>query len=145
MAPAQTYLMTSILREVVKSGTGRNARVKGLETVGKTGTTNNNVDAWFCGYSPSLQTLVWYGNDDNKPMGKRETGGRTAAPAFSYFYKNWMKLHPEMPRKFIQPEEVFTQKFNGKDEVFTKTSDIPKNEINMEIHTEHLKNKNILF
>ena len=145
MAPAQTYLMTSILREVVKSGTGRNARVKGLETVGKTGTTNNNVDAWFCGYSPSLQTLVWYGNDDNKPMRKRETGGRTAAPAFAYFYKKWMQLHPEIPRKFIQPKEVFSQKFNGKDEVFTKTSNIPKNDINMEIQTEHLKNKNILF
>jgi len=145
MAPAQTYIMTSILRDVVKSGTGRNARVKGLETVGKTGTTNNNVDAWFCGYSPTLQTLVWYGNDDNKPMGRRETGGRTAAPAFSYFYKNWMKLHPEIPRKFIQPKDVFRQKFNGKEEVFTKTSNVPKNEINMEIHTEHLKNKNILF
>ncbi len=145
MAPSQTYLMTSILQEVVKSGTGRNARVKGLETVGKTGTTNNNVDAWFCGYSPTLQTLVWYGNDDNKPMGKRETGGRTAAPAFSYFYKNWMKLHPEMPRKFTQPKDVFHQKFNGKDEVFTKTSNVPKNEINMELHKEHLKNKNILF
>jgi len=145
MAPAQTYIMTSILRDVVKNGTGRNARVKGLETVGKTGTTNNNVDAWFCGYSPTLQTLVWYGNDDNKPMGRRETGGRTAAPAFSYFYKKWIKLHPEIPRKFIQPKEVFHQKFNGKDEVFTKTSNVPKNEINMEIHTEHLKNKKILF
>ena len=145
MAPAQTYLMTSILQEVVKSGTGRNARVKGLETVGKTGTTNNNVDAWFCGYSPTLQTLVWYGNDDNKPMGKRETGGRTAAPAFSYFYKKWIQLHPEIQRKFVQPKDIFTQKFNGKDEVFTKTSNVPKNEINMEIHTEHLKNKNILF
>lgn len=145
MSPAQTYLMTSILQEVVESGTGRNARVKGLETVGKTGTTNNNVDAWFCGYSPTLQTLVWYGNDDNKPMGKRETGGRTAAPAFSYFYKHWMHLHPEIPRKFIRPKEVFTQKFNGKDEVFTNTSNIPKNEMNIEIQSEHLKNKNILF
>jgi len=145
MSPAQTYLMTSILRDVVKGGTGKNARVKGLETVGKTGTTNNNVDAWFCGYSPTLQTLVWYGNDDNKPMGRRETGGRTAAPAFSYFYKHWMHLHPEIQRTFIQPKNVFKQKFHGKDEFFTKTSDIPKNEINMEIHTEHLKNKNILF
>ncbi|MDC0933469.1 PBP1A family penicillin-binding protein, partial [Arcobacteraceae bacterium] len=145
MESGQTYLMTSILRDVVKSGTGRNARIKGLETVGKTGTTNNNIDAWFCGYSPTLQTIVWYGNDDNQPMGKRETGGRTAAPAFSYFYKHWMKLHPEIPRKFIQPKEVYTQKFNGKDEVFTKISDIPKDEINMEIQKEHLQHDNILF
>jgi len=145
MPPAQTYLMTSILQEVVQSGTGRNARVKGLETVGKTGTTNNNIDAWFCGYSPSLQTVVWYGNDDNKPMGKRETGGRSAAPAFAYFYRKWMKIHPEIARKFVQPKEVFRQKFNGKDEVFTKTSDIPNTQMNIEIQTEHLKHKNILF
>jgi len=145
MAPSQTYLMTSILKEVVDAGTGRNAQVKGLETVGKTGTTNNNIDAWFCGYSPTLQTIVWYGNDDNKPMGKRETGGRTAGPAFAYFYKNWLKLHPEIQRTFKQPKNVFTQKYNGKMEVFTKTSDIPKNEINLDIQTEYLKNKNIIF
>ena len=145
MAPAQTYLMTSILKDVVENGTGRNARVKDIEIVGKTGTTNNNVDAWFCGYSPTLQTVVWYGNDDNKPMGRRETGGRTAAPAFAYFYRHWLKLHPEIQRNFVQPKNVFTQKFNGKDEVFTPTSNIPKAEMNMEIQTEHLKHKNILF
>ena len=145
MPKSQTYIMTSILRDVVKNGTGRNARVEGLETVGKTGTTNNNIDAWFCGYSPSLQTLVWYGNDDNKPMGKRETGGRTAAPAFSYFYKKWLQLHPEIQRKFVEPENIFHQKFNGKDEIFTKISDVPKNEINLELHSEQLEKKNILF
>lgn len=145
MPPAQTYLMTSMLKEVVDKGTGRNGRVKDLELVAKTGTTNNNVDAWFCGYSPSLQTIVWYGNDDNKPMGRRETGGRTAGPAFAYFYRNWLKLHPEIPRKFVQPKEVFIQKYNAKDEVFTPTSNVPKSEMNMEMQTEHLKNKNILF
>jgi len=145
MSPAQTYLMTSILHDVVQKGTGRNAKIKGLDIVGKTGTTNNNIDAWFCGYSPSLQTLVWYGNDDNKPMGRRETGGRTAAPAFSYFYKHWLQQHPEIPRKFQQPENVFTKKYNGVNEIFTKTSDIPKNDMNLEIQSEHLKHKNILF
>jgi len=145
MPNSQTHIMTSILRDVVKNGTGRNAKVKGLETVGKTGTTNNNIDAWFCGYSPTLQTLVWYGNDDNKPMGKRETGGRTAAPAFSYFYTKWLQLHPEIQRKFIEPKNIFHQKFNGKDEIFTKISDVPKNEINLDLHSDHLKKKNILF
>ncbi len=144
-SPSQAYLMTSILKDVVQTGTGKNARVNSIEIVGKTGTTNNNIDAWFCGYSPSLQTIVWYGNDDNKPMGRRETGGRTAAPAFAYFYRNWLKLHPEIQRKFVQPNNVFTLKFNNKDEVFTKISDMPKNEINMEIQTEYLKNNNILF
>ncbi|MGB5868157.1 MAG: transglycosylase domain-containing protein, partial [Arcobacteraceae bacterium] len=145
MSPSQTYLMTSILKDVVQTGTGRNARVKDIEIVGKTGTTNNNVDAWFCGYSPTLQTVVWYGNDDNKPMGRRETGGRTAAPAFAYFYRHWLKLHPEIQRNFVQPKDVFTQNFNGKEEVFTPTSNIPKAEMNMELQTEHLKHKNILF
>jgi penicillin-binding protein 1A len=125
MSKEQTFLMTSILKEVVDSGTGRNAQVIGLDTAGKTGTTNNNIDAWFCGYSPTIQTIVWYGNDDNKPMGKRETGGRTAAPAFSYFYKEWLKIHPEIQRRFVQPEGVKTTLFNGKKEYFTDKSPMP--------------------
>jgi penicillin-binding protein 1A len=144
-SPSQTYLMTSILRDVVKKGTGRNARIKELETVGKTGTTNNNIDAWFCGYSPTLQTIVRYGNDDNKPMYRRETGGRTAAPAFSYFYKEWLKLHPEIKRTFEKPKNIFMQKFNGQNEIFTKISNVPKEEIDVQIQTDHLKHKNILF
>jgi penicillin-binding protein 1A len=123
--PSQTYLMTSILTNVVNSGTGRQAKVKNLEIAGKTGTTNNNIDAWFCGYSPSIQTLVWYGNDDNAPMRKTETGGRSAAPTFAFFYKKWIKLHPEMPRKFAVPKDVFTSNINGKAEYFTNTSNIP--------------------
>ena len=144
-SPSQTYLMTSILKDVVQRGTGRNAKVKDIEIVGKTGTTNNNIDAWFCGYSPSLQTVVWYGNDDNKPMYRRETGGRTAAPAFRYFYTKWLELHPEIQRNFIKPKNVFEQKFNGKDEIFTKISNIPKEQTEIQIQTEHLKKKNILF
>ncbi|MBT3280119.1 MAG: PBP1A family penicillin-binding protein [Campylobacteraceae bacterium] len=123
--PGQAFLMTSILKDVVTRGTGRQAKVNGLETVGKTGTTNNNIDAWFCGYSPTIQTIVWYGNDDNKPMRRSETGGRSAAPVFSYFYKKWLKLHPEIQRKFEQPQEVFTSNINGKTEYFTNISDIP--------------------
>ncbi|MCD4756784.1 MAG: PBP1A family penicillin-binding protein [Arcobacteraceae bacterium] len=144
-SPEQAYLMTTILHDVVKKGTGRNANVANIDIVGKTGTTNNNIDAWFCGYSPTLQTVVWYGNDDNKPMGKRETGGRTAAPAFKYFYEHWLKLHPEMPRNFIKPENVFIQKYNGEDEYFTETSKMPKEQTDIEIQTDYLKNKNVIF
>ncbi|MEA3384718.1 MAG: PBP1A family penicillin-binding protein [Campylobacterota bacterium] len=125
-SPSQSYLMTSILKDVVEKATGRNARVRGIEIVGKTGTTNNNVDAWFCGYSPTLQTIVWYGNDDNKPMGRRETGGRTAAPPFKYFYKKWLEIHPEIQRKFTKPNDVKNKYFNGKEELFTTISNIPK-------------------
>jgi penicillin-binding protein 1A len=58
-------------------------------------------------------------------MGKRETGGRTAAPAFSYFYKEWLKIHPEIQRRFVQPEGVKTTLFNGKKEYFTDKSPMP--------------------
>lgn len=136
MSPEQTFLMTSILQDVVHRGTGRNAKVKGLDTAGKTGTTNNNVDAWFCGYSPTIQTIVWYGNDDNKPMGKRETGGRTAAPAFSYFYKEWLKLHPEIQRRFKKPDGVKETLINNKKEYFTEQSPLPKI-ANQKTHTQN--------
>jgi len=144
-SPSQTYLMTSILKDVVKKGTGRNAKVKGLEVVGKTGTTNNNVDAWFCGYSPSLQTIVWYGNDDNKPMRRTETGGRTAAPAFAYFYKHWLKLHPEIQREFIKPQDVFEHTFNNELEVFTNISTMPSEQKKSDTKQQDLLHNNIMF
>ncbi|ADG94278.1 penicillin-binding protein, 1A family [Arcobacter nitrofigilis DSM 7299] len=126
-SPEQVYLMTTILEDVVKKGTGRMANVDGIEIAGKTGTSNNNVDAWFCGYSPTLQTIIWFGNDDNKPMRKSETGGRAAGPAFAYFYKNYLKLHPEIKRNFTQPDNVKTTTLNGEKEYYTETSKLPLN------------------
>ena len=119
--------MTTILEDVVKKGTGRMANVDGIEIAGKTGTSNNNVDAWFCGYTPTLQTIVWFGNDDNKPMRRSETGGRAAGPAFAYFYKNYLKLHPEIKRNFTQPDNVKTTTLNGEKEYYTETSKLPLN------------------
>ncbi len=125
--PEQSFLMTTILEDVVKRGTGRMANVDGIEIAGKTGTSNNNVDAWFCGYTPTLQTIIWFGNDDNKPMRKSETGGRAAGPAFAYFYKNYLKLHPEIKRNFTQPANVKTTTLNGQKEYYTETSKLPLN------------------
>lgn len=143
---SQSYLMTSILRDVVRRGTGRRTKIKELETAGKTGTTNNNIDAWFCGYSPSLQTVVWYGNDDNKPMRRTETGGRSAGPAFKYFYEKWLEIHPEIPRKFEKPKSVFEQYYNGKKEVFTQTSNVPlKQDVIIKEKSEALEDSNIIF
>ena len=124
--PEQIYLMTSILNDVVTKGTGKSAQVAGIELAGKTGTTNDNVDAWFCGYSPSIQTIIWFGNDNNAPMRKTETGGKIAAPVFSSFFKKYLQLHPEIPRNFIMPENVYTTNINGITEYFTDKSPLPE-------------------
>jgi len=124
--PEQAFLMVDILRTTVERGTGRRARVAGIETAGKTGTTNRNVDAWFCGFTPEIEVLVWYGNDDNSPMQKYETGGRVAGPAFSKFVKGYMKLNPQTKRKFTQPKGVTMRKINGRREYFTKISPLPQ-------------------
>ena len=123
--PEQTYLMTTILRDVVKRGTGRRAGVRGIELAGKTGTTNNSVDAWFAGYSPTTETIVWFGNDDNTPMRKKETGGRVAGPAFSYYYREVLKLYPHIKRKFDKPEGVREIWHAGEKEYFTDISRPP--------------------
>jgi penicillin-binding protein 1A len=124
--PAQAYLMTDILKDVIKRGTGKNARVKGIELAGKTGTTNKNVDAWFCGYSPTIETIVWFGRDNNKPIGKGATGGAVSAPAFAYYYRHLLKAYPHIKRTFDIPEGVFIGEYNGKKELYTEISPLPK-------------------
>ncbi|HFQ61535.1 MAG TPA: PBP1A family penicillin-binding protein [Epsilonproteobacteria bacterium] len=123
--PAQAYLMTDILKDVVKRGTGRNARVKGLELAGKTGTTNKNVDAWFCGYSPTIEVISWIGRDNNKPIGKGATGGVMAAPSFAYYFKKLLKLYPDTKRAFDIPKGVFKGEYEGRVELYTKESPLP--------------------
>ena len=138
-SPEQAYLVTSMLRDVVKRGTGRKAGLRNLEVAGKTGTTNKNIDAWFCGYTPTTQTLIWYGNDDNKPMRRSETGGRSAGVTFSYFYKKYLKLHPEMIRTFSKPKGVKTNFIKGKEEYFTETSPMP------DVNENIIKDNKIVF
>ncbi len=123
--PEQTYMMTDILKDVVKRGTGKNAQVKGMELAGKTGTTNKNVDAWFCGYSPTIEAIVWFGRDNNKPIGRGATGGAIAAPAFAYYYEKLLGLYPETKRSFDIPQGVFKGEYEGKSELYTELSPFP--------------------
>ena len=123
--PEQAFLITTILEDVIKKGTGRRARVKGLALAGKTGTTNDYKDAWFCGYSPEIEVIVWYGKDDNKPMYK-ETGGKAAGPVFSYFFKEYLALHPETKTSFDIPEGVRVVRGKNGTDYFTTISKPPK-------------------
>ncbi len=128
--PEQAYLMTDILKDVIKRGTGRNARVKGLELAGKTGTTNDGVDAWFCGYSPTITTIVWYGRDNNRRIGRGATGGSIAAPSFAYFYRGLLKVYPDIPKQFVKPEGVkagMTE--DGKEELYTDISPLQNKKV----------------
>lgn len=102
----QAYLMIDMMRSVVTSGTARRARIEGVEVAGKTGTTNNNIDAWFCGFTPDMQAIIWYGNDDNTPMRKVEGGGLTAAPVFAAFGREYFKIYPDAKKEFDVPSGV---------------------------------------
>jgi len=124
--PTQAFIMTSILRDVVQRGTGIRARVRGIELAGKTGTTNNNIDGWFAGFSPTIETVVWFGNDDNSPMHRKETGGRIAGPAFSKYFENVLKFYPQIQREFEVPEGIIEVEVSGKKEFFSDISKPPR-------------------
>lgn len=128
----QAFLMTSILRDVVRSGTGRSVYSKEIEIAGKTGTTNRNVDAWFCGYSPTIETIVWFGNDDNSRMGRLETGGRASGVVVKEFFEGLVELYPETERVFEVPDGVIKTKVGGDYEFFTDISKPPISTIESE-------------
>ena len=79
------YQMTSILSGVIQRGTGKKLKDLKIPLAGKTGTTNNNFDAWFIGYSSNLIVGVYIGFDNPKPLGKYETGSKVALPVFKKF------------------------------------------------------------
>ncbi len=83
--PASAYQVVSMLEGVVKRGTGRRINALGKTLGGKTGTTNNNVDTWFVGFSPDLAVGVYVGFDKPRTLGRRDTGSSVAAPIFKLF------------------------------------------------------------
>ena len=130
--PQQAFLVTSILQEVVKNGTGRRARVRGMDIAGKTGTTNNNNDAWFCGFTPDIQAIIWFGNDNNGSIGNVGGGTSIVAPIFSNFISGILKIDPGLQRHFTIPEGVYQKTIDGVKYYYTDTSKLPEKKITEE-------------
>ena len=81
LSPQTAFLINTMMRDVIRQGTGRRALVIGRKDLaGKTGTTNDQRDAWFTGFNAELATIAWVGFDDPRPLGDRETGARAALP-----------------------------------------------------------------
>ncbi|MBB5213080.1 penicillin-binding protein 1A [Microbulbifer hydrolyticus] len=111
MAAETAYIMDSMLKDVIKRGTGRKALVmKRGDIAGKTGTTNGPRDAWFSGYSPYLATSTWVGFDDNTPIGRNEYGGSAALPIWIEFMSAALDGLPE--RHLPQPDGIVTTRIN---------------------------------
>ena len=106
------YIMTNIMESVVKSGTGQRVKALNRPVAGKTGTTNNLVDAWFLGYTPEYTTGVWVGLDQEAPLGKGETGSRAASPIWLEFMENALEGKPV--RTFNVPEGIIFAKIDAK-------------------------------
>ncbi len=93
--PRLAYIMTNLMKGVVQNGTGRRVRDISAFIGGKTGTTNNYVDAWFLGFSSNIVTGVWTGFDNNKTLGWGETGAKSALPIWKEFMRAGLKKKGE--------------------------------------------------
>lgn len=96
--PRNAYLMNSLLQDVTRSGTAARAgrSLKRGDLSGKTGTTNDHIDAWFCGFHPHLVGISWVGFDQPSPLGKGETGGFTALPIWIDYMQTALAKAPEV-------------------------------------------------
>ena len=104
------YQITSILNGVILRGTGKKLRDLKVPLAGKTGTTNNNFDAWFIGYSSDLVVGVYVGFDNPKTLGKFETGSKAALPIFKDFIKN--ALYKDDFKDFSIPNDIYFAPIN---------------------------------
>ncbi len=152
-SPETAYQMTSILEGVVQRGTGKKLRDLNLNIAGKTGTTNKNTDTWFIGFTSNLLVGVYVGSDDPSPLGKYETGSKTALPIFKDFIKQAVKKSDARPFKaaentimmVVDPKTGQKAKFSTKNtiiEVFKK-----ENVVNGKVlysNTDRLDSNNIL-
>ena len=105
--PRNRFLMYSMLQDVVSSGTATRARALGRKDIaGKTGTTNDQRDAWFNGFNEHIVANAWIGFDDNSKLGRGEVGGRAALPAWMDYMRVALKGLPD--REPTQPDGIVT-------------------------------------
>ena len=97
MNPYTAYQITSMMEGVVERGTGKKVQIVGKPVAGKTGTSNEEKDAWFIGYTPDLTVGVYVGYDNPKPMGRARTGGELAAPIVADFMRLALRDKPATP------------------------------------------------
>ena len=131
--------MTSILEGAIVRGTGKKLRDLNLNIAGKTGTTNNNTDTWFIGFTSNLVIGVYAGSDNPKSLGKYETGAKTALPIFKNFVENTVMKSDSRPFKVpegiimmvVDPQTGQRVKFTTKDTIIEsfKKKDIANNKL----------------
>lgn len=102
MRPETSYAIRSMLQDAVRAGTGRPAALPKINVFGKTGTSNDFIDAWFVGGVPGLTTAVYVGRDDHKSMGRRGFGGTIAAPVWKKFMSYAVQVE-NTPENFEAP------------------------------------------
>src|SRR6056300_1151019 len=125
LSPQTAYQMTSLLQGVVERGTGKQLKKLGLNLAGKTGTTNDNTDAWFIGFTSNIVIGVYVGMDNPEPLGKFETGSKAALPIFEEFVKKAVKKSDARPFKVpdditlmvVDPDTGTKAKFNSKNTI----------------------------
>jgi len=112
LEPRLNYLTTSILHDVIRRGTGRKALTLGRSDIaGKTGTTNDQRDAWFSGFNTDLVAVSWVGFDQLKPLGNKETGSKAALPIWIDYMRAALAGTPE--KMLPRPEGLVTVKINA--------------------------------
>jgi penicillin-binding protein 1A len=105
--PQVAFLVNTMMRDVIRQGTGRGAMVLNRKDLaGKTGTTNDQRDAWFAGFNRNIVTIAWVGFDNPRPLGDRETGARAALPMWIDYMRTALAEREEMP--LIQPPGIVT-------------------------------------
>ncbi|HCX86631.1 MAG TPA: peptidase [Gammaproteobacteria bacterium] len=122
VSPQNAFILDSMMREVIRSGTGRAARTLLRDDIaGKTGTTNNYFDAWFTGYSSNIVTTVWVGFDHPRDLGQGESGARAALPIWVDFMKTALAGKPHPRQRY--PENIIQVRVNNRSGLPTDVDD----------------------